>query len=479
MARRKESIILTGFSGTGKSVVGQEVARTLSWYFIDTDEQIVKQAGKPIAEIFRQDGEAKFRDLERHIIQRACQQRRMVIAVGGGAILDPHNYEVMVQSGFVACLEAKPETIYQRLFKESGHGRGGEVRPLLSGSNPLERIRQLKALRQPYYAQVDWTVHTDNLTISQVSEEVLRAWQMLDAEGEEEKSTQVFPLFGGQHDVACMVKTATQSYPIFVGWGLLDKLGEKIKESGLSGAVNVISDETVFSIYGGEIKKTLEHSGFAVNSFVVPPGERTKSTDFANRIYDFLVEHRAERNDIIMALGGGMVGDLAGFVAATFLRGMPWIQVPTSLVGMVDASIGGKVGVNHPQAKNLIGAFYQPNFVLVDCQALSSLSQRELTSGWAEVIKYGLILDAGFFKFLEGNAAKLMKLETDVLIQAVARSAALKAQVVSEDEKDQGKRIILNYGHTIAHGLEAATQYRQFLHGEAVAIGMGVSLVRH
>jgi len=273
-------------------------------------------------------------------------------------------------------------------------------------------------------------------------------------------------------DIACWVETATQSYPVFVGYGLLEKLGEKIKETGLSGVVSVISDETVFPLYDSKVEGILKNAGFAVNSFAVPPGEETKNINSALKIYDFLVEHRIERDDILIALGGGMVGDLAGFVAATFLRGMPWIPLPTSLVAMVDASIGGKVGVNHPQGKNLIGAFYQPSFVLTDVQTLNTLPDRELSSGWAEVIKYGLILDKEFFEFLEANADKLIKLEPNAVAQAIARSAAIKAQVVSEDEKERGRRIILNYGHTIAHGLEAASQYRRFRHGEAVAIGM-------
>jgi len=273
-------------------------------------------------------------------------------------------------------------------------------------------------------------------------------------------------------DIACWVETATQSYPVFVGYGLLGKLGEKIKEVGLSGVVSIISDETVFSLYGSKVEGILKNAGFAVNSFVVPPGEETKNINSAIEIYDFLVEHRIERDDILIALGGGMVGDLAGFVAATFLRGLPWIPLPTSLVAMVDASIGGKVGVNHPQGKNLIGAFYQPSFVLADVQTINTLPDRELTSGWAEVIKYGLTLDKVFFEFLEANADKLIKLEPNAVTQAIIRSAAIKTQIVSEDEKERGGRIILNYGHTIAHGLEAATQYKRFLHGEAVAIGM-------
>ncbi|MFU8796407.1 MAG: 3-dehydroquinate synthase, partial [Dehalococcoidia bacterium] len=235
----------------------------------------------------------------------------------------------------------------------------------------------------------------------------------------------------------------------------------------------IISDENVFPLYGERVSDILKGAGFLVHSFTVPVGEDAKSMDNAGRIYDFLVERRVERDDVIIALGGGVVGDLAGFVAATFMRGIPWVQVPTSLIAMVDASIGGKVGVNHPRAKNLIGAFYQPCLVLADCQTLSTLPERELVSGWAEVIKHGLILDEGFLRFLESDPDSLKALEQQSITCAVACSAAIKAGVVSEDERERtGRRTILNYGHTIGHGLEAAALYKGFLHGEAVAIGM-------
>jgi shikimate kinase/3-dehydroquinate synthase len=465
--RAANNLVITGFSGTGKSLVAMEVALRLNWDFLDTDDEIVKQTGKPIAEIFRQDGEGKFRELEREMIRKACHQRQTVIAIGGGAIVDSQNYELLAKTGLIVCLEAKPETIYERLFREAARNPKTEVRPLLATDNPLERIRQLKASRQPYYARADWTIHTDGLSVGEVAEEVIRASSLL-------SRTDSFQLSAfSDKDVACMVKTETQSYPIFVGYGLLDKLGDKMKQAALSGTATIISDENVFSLYGSKVEGILKDAGFAINSLVVPPGEETKSMDYAIKIYDFLVEHRAERDDIIIALGGGMVGDLAGFVAATFLRGMFWIQVPTSLVAMIDASIGGKVGVNHSEGKNLIGAFYQPNLVLADPQALTTLPRRELTSGWAEVIKHGLILDEEFLEFLEANVNKVTKLEPELLTKAITRSAAIKAQVVSQDEKERkGKRTILNYGHTIAHGLEAATQYKRFLHGEAVAIGM-------
>ena len=458
MDRRMTNLIITGFSGTGKSLVGKKVARSLNWNFVDTDDEIVKQTGKPIADIFQRDGEGRFRKLEREAIEKACQGEHTVIAIGGGAIVDPHNYELLKRNGFIVCLEANPETIYHRLFKEKACGSETEVRPLLAGENPLEHIRQLKASRQSYYAKADCVVHTDNLSISQVADEVIRAWRSLRS--------------AGDNAAACWVKTATEKYPVFVGYGLLNSLGEKIKEAGLSGRVSIISDETVFSIYGNRVKDVLKQDGFIVNSFTVQPGEASKNIHSLVKIYDFLVGHRAERDDILIALGGGMIGDLAGFAAATFLRGMPWVQVPTSLVAMVDASIGGKVGIDHPQGKNLIGAFYQPRLVVADVETLNSLPERELTSGWAEVIKYGLILDKGFFELLESNVGRLVKLEPDVLTQAIAHSAAIKAQIVSEDERERGRRTLLNYGHTIAHGLEAATGYSHFLHGEAVAIGM-------
>jgi 3-dehydroquinate synthase len=467
MRRRKanNNISIIGFSATGKSVIAQKVAERLNWTFIDTDDEIVKFGDKPIPEIFEQDGEDRFRQLERKVLRQACHKEKAVIATGGGAIIDPGNQKLLLETSVVVCLEAKPETIYQRLLDDTLYSASPAVRPLLAGDNPLERIRKLKAERQPYYAIADWTVHTDNLTLDEVSREVIKGWQYVNKHQSSVKHS-------AEADLACMADTETTSYPVFVGWGILDRLGEKMKQAGLSGTANIISDEIVFSIYGARVKKTLEKAGFAANCCVVPPGEASKNIAQAVKIYDFLIEHRVERNDIIVALGGGMIDDLAGFVAATFLRGLPWLQAPTSLIAMTDASIGGKVAVDHPRGKNLMGSFYQPRLVLADVKTLTTLPQRELTSGWAEVIKHGLILDADFLQLLEDKAKDLIKLKPDITSQVTARSAAIKCRIVSEDEKETGKRTILNYGHTIAHGLEAASKYERFLHGEAVAIGM-------
>ena len=465
MRRRKanKNIALIGFSATGKTVVAQEVAARLSWTFIDTDDEIIRLSGKTIPEIFKHDGEEKFRRLESQVLKQACHKERAVIATGGGAIIDPQNQNLLLETSMVVCLEAKPETIYQRLLHDTIYSTSPVVRPLLAGDKPLERITQLKTTRQPYYTIADWTVHTDNLTVDEVSQEIIKGWKYTNRH-RDKQSPEV--------DLACMVQTPTAEYPIFVGWAILDKLGEKMKQAGLYGTANIISDEIVFSIYGAKVRKTLEKAGFAVNYCVVPPGEASKNINQAIKIYDYLIEQRVERNDVVVALGGGIIGDLAGFVAATFLRGLPWLQVPTSLIAMTDASIGGKVAVDHPQGKNLIGAFYQPCLVLAGIKTLTTLPHRELTSGWAEVIKHGLILDADLLNLLEDRANDLAKLKPDITSKVIARSVAIKCRVVSEDEKETGIRTILNYGHTVAHGLETATKYERFLHGEAVAIGM-------
>ncbi len=464
--RAGSNIILTGFSTSGKSKVGREVARRLGWGFVDTDDEIVKLAGKSIPDIFAQDGEEHFRQLERRVLLQACQREHRVISSGGGAIVDSQNRELMQQSGMIVCLEATTETIYQRLLQDIG--TNGPLRPLLDTPDPLRRIEYLKETRQPYYAVADWTVHTDNLSLEEVCQEVVRGWHYFSRAHLSQKSDRI------------EVVTATEHYPILIGWDMLHNLGDRANQAGLFGTAYLISDETVFFIYGTRVMKSLQNVGFAVHPFVVPPGEASKTIDTAIRIYNWLVEQKAEREDIIVALGGGMVGDLAGFVAATFLRGLSLVQVPTSLVAMVDAAIGGKTAVNHPQAKNLIGSFYQPRLVVADVQTLTTLPHRELVSGWAEVVKHGLILDAEFFDFLENNIESLKMLEPETAIEAIRRSAAIKARVVSEDEKEKGKRTILNYGHTIAHGLEAATNYERFLHGETVAIGMmGAAKLSH
>jgi 3-dehydroquinate synthase len=274
-------------------------------------------------------------------------------------------------------------------------------------------------------------------------------------------------------NLAAVVNHSGGSYPILVGRGLLDEIGDRLLELGFKGPAYIVSDDRVFSPYGEQVQSSLRRSGIEAHSFVIPSGEPSKSMEQAEPIYRWLVERRAERGHPVIAVGGGVVGDLAGFVAATFLRGVPFIQVPTSLAAMVDASIGGKTAVNLSVGKNLVGAFYQPRAVMADLDTLKTLSYREMASGWAEAIKHGLILDASLFQLFEEEADALMELAPDISAQVIRRSMEIKARVVEEDERETlGRRMLLNYGHTTGHALEAVTHYTELLHGEAVAIGM-------
>jgi len=457
----KDNIIIIGFSFTGKSVVGKRVAQKLGWEYIDSDHAIAAAVGKPLPAIFAEKGEAHFRNLEREMLQKTCSGKRRVIVTGGGAIIDPRNRELFSHSGVLICLESQPKTIYKRLL-ESTQMEDTVPRPLLNAADPLARIIQLKAARQAYYAIADRAVYSDNLTVEETVEEVISGFEQVRAQTKD-AAKQTTPF---------IVTTATESYPVFVGWGLLDSLGRRMRQCGLSGSAVIISDDNVFPHHGKKAIQSLKDAGFKTESYIVPAGESTKTIDTATKIYDRLVKQHTERGHAIVALGGGMVGDLAGFAAATFLRGLPLVHVPTSLMAMTDSSIGGKVAVNHPKAKNLIGSFYQPRLVLSDVSTLKTLPKRELISGWAEVVKHAIILDAEFLELLEKNADDLSKLKPARIAGAIRRSSYIKSTVVGEDEKEQRKRMVLNYGHTIGHGLETATGYDRLLHGEAISVGM-------
>ena len=461
------NLILTGFSGTGKSQVGLMIAQLWGWEYFDTDYEVALAAGKSITDIFEQDGEAHFRHLERQAVAGACNTARAaVVSTGGGAIAYPDNYGTMAASGIIICLEATPETISRRLQKPNDDGDVADLRPLLAGPEPIRRIRELKAQRQSHYDLAACTVHTDDLTLEEVAREVYERWQQI-AQGATDEGAP------GRLSPAFVVEAPSASYPVFVDWGLLDDIGKRLLGVGIRGPVYVITDSKVFDLHYGQVQRALDAAGIEAHTFTVPAGEASKSLTIAESIYSWLAEQRCERGHAIIALGGGMIGDLAGFVAATFLRGVPVIQVPTSLAAMVDASIGGKTAVNLPAGKNLVGAFYQPRMVLADLNTLKTLPTRELASGWAEAIKHGLILDASLFHLFEESVESLLKLEPAVTAEVVRRSMAIKARVVEEDERETtGRRTLLNYGHTIGHGLEAATKYTELLHGEAVSVGM-------
>ncbi len=257
-----------------------------------------------------------------------------------------------------------------------------------------------------------------------------------------------------------------------MGWGIVEDLGSRVRRL-LDPPVAYIVSDMGAQHQSRRAQMSMEKSGIPTHLFFIPPGEQSKTLETAQHIYTWLASRKAERGHMILAVGGGVVGDLAGFVAATFLRGVPFAQVPTTLLAMMDAAIGGKTAVDLPQGKNLVGAFYQPRFVLADVSTLQSLPQRELTSGWAEALKHGLILDEPLLSTFENQATEIQALEPEIASDVIRRSVAIKADVVSRDERETlGVRVLLNYGHTIGHGIEAATGYGRYLHGEAVSIGM-------
>ena len=274
------------------------------------------------------------------------------------------------------------------------------------------------------------------------------------------------------------VELGENSYNILIGENILSDVAEFIANKNFTNKILVVTDSNVKKICGEKFFNELERRNIFFETAVIPAGETSKNLREAEKLYTLAIERGFDRKSVIIALGGGVVGDLAGFVAATFMRGIPFIQVPTSLLAQVDSSVGGKTAVNHALGKNLIGAFYQPSAVFIDINFLKELPEREIKSGLGEIIKYGVISDADFFSYLEENAERILNRDIDALEYVIKKSCAIKAEVVSADEKESGLRKILNFGHTIAHAVEEETHYKKYRHGEAVAIGMvGAALI--
>lgn len=303
-------------------------------------------------------------------------------------------------------------------------------------------------------------------------------------ECDQSRSSALFVMTTAYTDSPCQtirVDLGARSYPIIIQKHLLEFVGKELRQLGCVGKVGIVTDRHLAERYLQRVSRIVKTAGYTVVPIVLAPGERTKTLRSISMIMNALVDAKFERTSTLLALGGGVIGDLTGFAAAIYLRGIPFVQVPTSLVAQVDSSIGGKTGVDHPKGKNLIGAFNQPRAVLIDPATLATLPAREWKAGLGEVIKYGVIADEAFFEYLERHIEPILKLEDAPVAQIVKRSCEIKAQVVSEDERESDRRRILNFGHTIGHALESLGGYRGLIHGEAVAIGMvyETELARH
>ena len=469
-------ITLTGFSGSGKSTVAGLVAKRLGWQAVDSDDLIEAAAGRSVREIFESDGEATFRASEMAIFEALRPRQRIVVAAGGGGGLEESTRRAIVEAGIVICLDVAVETVVDRLAAATT-----AERPLLAGLDPAARIRRLKARRAAVYALADAVISTDYLSPAEVADEVVRFYELYGERAFERSGRTValtqsppwLPQITDAPGATTLVRTAGGEYPAYVAWGALERLGEYTKRATGARRAFLISDANVLSTWGETAAASLRGQGLETAAFTLPPGDASKSLAEAGRAYDWLASQRAERRDVVVALGGGVVGDFAGFVAGTYLRGLPYVQAPTSLLAMVDAAIGGKTALNQAGAKNIVGLFNQPKAVVADVATLRTLPRRALVEGLAEAIKHALIRDADLLDLLETRLDDLLALEPGLTTAVIGRNVRIKGDVVGEDERETGGvRELLNYGHTLGHAFEAAGGYAALLHGEAVSIGM-------
>jgi 3-dehydroquinate synthase len=441
--RQARNLVLTGFMGTGKTRTGREVARRLGRPFVDMDAEIEARAGKSIPRIFAKDGEAAFRRVEAGLCQELGSQTGRVIATGGGALIDAANREAMMRGGTVVCLTSDVDEIMRRLSEGDG-----PARPLLDVPDPRAEIERLLAARQEAYAAIPWQVDTSGSSVDGVVERVIQL-------------ASVVTLRVGHPD---------GEYPIHLGDGLLAHAGGALRAIGaLQGSrVAVVSNPVVEPLYGAQLATALRAAGFQPTVCTIPDGEQYKTLDTVASLYDQFLDGGLDRGSGVLSLGGGVTGDIAGFAAATFMRGIPFVQVPTTLLSMVDASMGGKVGVDLPQGKNLAGAFKQPALVVIDPAVLATLPAEEVRSGMSEAIKHGIIGAPDLFAELE---SPIPGSQFPMSVSQLARTLEVKIQVIEADPFEQGRRAVLNLGHTVAHALERLSDF-SLRHGEAVAIGI-------
>jgi len=446
------SIVLVGMMGAGKTSVGKRLASKLGLPFVDADAEIEAGAQLTVPEIFERFGEAYFRDGERKVIARLLNAGPQVLATGGGAFMNKTTRDNIATRGVSIWLKPDVEVLLARVRKKSN-------RPLLQTADPEQTLRRLLDERSPTYELADIIIDSrDGSHESVVDMTLRRLAQLLHAPADRRRVE---------------VPLGARAYSILIGPGVIDEAGAEVARIAPGAKCAIVTDAHVAPLYLDRLTKSLAAAGLGSAAIVCPPGEATKSYEQFARVSDALIEARVERRDIVIALGGGVIGDLTGFCAASLRRGVRFVQVPTTLLSQVDSSVGGKTGINSPHGKNLVGAFHQPSLVLADTGSLDTLSEREFRAGYAEVVKYGLIDDRNFFEFLEARWREIF-FGGPARAEAIATSCAAKARVVVADETEQGERALLNLGHTFGHALESLTRYdsARLVHGEAVAIGM-------
>ena len=439
-------IFLYGPSGSGKSAVGRLLADRLAYEFIDLDQEIESSVGRSIEDIFSQDGESIFRQIERDQIVKQKTRQRVIISLGGGALLNDECRRQVVEAGLVIFLKASIDQLVSRLQTS------GEARPLLTGNLPemRSRLEDQLARRAEHYGSFPFVVGTTDLSVEQVVEEIQIRLGLYHIRG-----------MGAGYDVR-------------VRAGGLENVGDELNRRGLKSPLALVTDEHVAAIYAAGVIENLREAGFKVHLITIPAGEEHKNIQTVNSLWESFLQAGLERSSTVLAMGGGVVTDQAGFAAATFLRGVKWAAISTTLLGMVDASLGGKTGADLPQGKNLIGAFYSPSLVLADPNVLKTLPQAQVRSGMAEVIKHAVIGDPQlYYEICSRISSNKEWLIEDSLDGIVRRAVAVKVKIILGDPYEQGLRQVLNLGHTIGHAIELVSGFK-LSHGEAVGIGMVV-----
>lgn len=436
-------IFLSGMMGSGKSTVAVEVARRLDAEAIDLDARLVARIGKSIAEIFRDEGEVAFRQLEAEELERLLDEEApKVVALGGGTVLRSESRARLLRRGVLVTLTAPAAELVRRVA-------GNAERPLLARGETVRVIEGLLAERASVYAECHAAIATAGRSVEAIAADVL--------------SVAARP--------PVPVCLGARTYRVEIGGGLLGELRAHVA-AYLPAKVVMVTDEHVLSPWGERAEAEVRAAGREVVRVVLTPGEEHKRIGAVEQIWDAALQAQVDRDAAVLAVGGGVVGDLAGFAAATLLRGVRFAQCPTSLLAMVDASVGGKTGFDRDQGKNLVGAFHQPEVVLCDVETLTTLPDAELAAGLAEVVKSAWLDGEEAVAALERDADALSRRDPTALEAAIRRSVSLKAQIVAEDERESGRRAVLNLGHTVGHAIEAAREYRGIRHGEAVALGM-------
>ena len=448
------SIVLVGLMGAGKTAVGRRLAQALGLPFVDADHEVEAAAGYSVSEIFERFGEPAFRDVERRVIRRLLDGPRIVLASGGGAFMDRETRAVIRAQGLSIWIRATLPLLLKRVA-------GRTHRPLLMSGDPARILQGLIDLRHPIYAEADIVIDSRDEPVDSMARRLTEAVK------------------AHEPPLRVPVELAGGGYEVVVGRGLLGRAGSLLAPVLPQRRAIIVTDRIVAGLHLATLQASLEDAGFTTGTVEIEPGEASKSVEGWAELVDHLLGRGVERRTAIVALGGGVVGDLAGFAAAATLRGLPFVQVPTTLLAQVDSSVGGKTGINTRHGKNLIGAFHQPRIVLADTDMLATLPPRELRAGYAEIVKAGLIGDAGFYEWCEANGLGVVGGDRAAQAEAIRRACAFKAAVVGDDEREEKPndgRALLNLGHTFAHALEAEVGYGgELLHGEAVAIGLGLA----